>query len=83
MTPKQRKPGQTGSGGYTSHGPSMGRSAARGGRPHGSGGGGGKRPGGGCCSMVAAVRSARRGNFRLAARYARMTPRYIGRKFAW
>lgn len=82
MTPKQRKPGQTGGGGYRNHGPSMGRSAGRGGRPHGSGGGSGKKPGGGCCSMVAAYRSARHGQFRLAARYVRMTPRYLARRFA-
>lgn len=44
MTPKQRKSGQTGGGGYRNHGPSMGRSAARGGRPHGRGGGSGSKP---------------------------------------
>jgi len=82
MTPKQRGAGQRGGGGYTSHGPSMGRSAARGGRPHAGGGGSGKKPGGGCCSMVAAVRSARRGQYRLAARYVRMTPRYLAQRFA-
>jgi hypothetical protein len=32
--------------------------------------------------MAAAVRSARQGKYRLAARYARMTPRYIARRFA-
>jgi len=35
-----------------------------------------------CCSMVAAVQSVKQGKFRLAARYVRMTPRYVARRFA-
>lgn len=31
----------------------------------------------GCCPMVAAVRSVRRGKFRLARRYARMSVRLV------
>lgn len=72
--PRQRRSGQSGGGGYRNHGPSMGRSAARGGHPH-AGGGGSK--GGDCCPMVAAVRSVRRGKFRLAQRYAAMSLRLI------
>lgn len=47
--PKQRGGGQRGGGGYTNHGPSMGRSSARGGRPH-AGGGGSKNNG---CAVAA------------------------------
>lgn len=48
--PKPRSGGQRGGGGYSSHGPSMGRSTSRGGRPHAGGGGGSKN---GCA--VAAI----------------------------
>jgi len=40
-------------------------------------------PGGpktGCCSMGAALRSVKRGQFRLAARYARVTVRVLGQR---
>lgn len=46
---------------------------------------GGNRPSkqsGGCCPMVAAIRSARRGNFRLAGRYARWSVRLIAARIA-
>jgi hypothetical protein len=33
--------------------------------------------GGGCCPMAAAVRSARRGRFRLARRYAALSVRLV------
>lgn len=36
-----------------------------------------KNPNKGCCPMVAAVRAARRGRFRLAGRYARWSVRLI------
>lgn len=36
----------------------------------------------GCCSMVAAVRSAKDGNWRLARRYVRLTPRFVASHFA-
>lgn len=45
-------------------------------------GGSHKPPKKGCCSMVEAVRSVKRGQFRLAVRYVRMTPRFIARRFA-
>lgn len=78
MTPKPRGPGQTGGGGYRNHGPSMGRSAARGGRPHAGGGGSGKKPPSkGCCPMVAALASVKQGRFRLARRYAAMSVRLM------
>lgn len=35
-----------------------------------------------CCPMVAAVVSAKRGNFRLAARYARLSARLIAARIA-
>lgn len=53
--PGQRKSGQTGGGGYRSHGPSMGRSVSRGGRPHAGGGGMGKKPPGKGCAVTALV----------------------------
>lgn len=37
----------------------------------------------GCCPMVAAVRSVRRGKFRLARRYAVMSVRLMVVRFAW
>lgn len=36
----------------------------------------------GCCSMGAAFGAARRGRWRLAARYVRMTPHFIAGHFA-
>jgi hypothetical protein len=36
----------------------------------------------GCCSMVAAVRSVKRGQFRLAGRYVRMSVRLIAARVA-
>lgn len=46
------------------------------------GGGGGKKND--CCPMVAAVRSAKRGNFRLARRYAALSVRLVVRRaVAW
>ena len=80
MVPKQRKPGQTGGGGYRNQGPSRGRSVSRGGRPHAGGGGGGKE--GGCCPMVAAIRSVKQGNFKLARRYAAWSVRLVAARFA-
>lgn len=38
---------------------------------------GGSTQGGGCCPMVAALRSVKRGKFRLARRYAAMSLRLI------
>jgi hypothetical protein len=46
----------------------------------GSHGGKPPRKGGGCCPMAAAVRSAKRGQFRLARRYAVMSVRLIAAK---
>lgn len=43
-----------------------------------SGGGGGGKSNKGCCPMVAAVRSVKRGQFKLARRYAGMSVRLIG-----
>jgi len=43
---------------------------------------GGQKQSGGCCSIAAAGRAARHGRYRLAARYVRMTPRYLARRFA-
>jgi hypothetical protein len=39
--------------------------------------GGGKPPKKGCCPMVEAGRSVKRGKFRLAGRYARMSVRLL------
>lgn len=75
--PQPRRPGQTGGGGRISQTSNRAGSQNRGGSPHRGGGGSGKKPGGGCCSMVAAIRSARRGKFRLAGRYGRMTVRVL------
>jgi hypothetical protein len=36
-----------------------------------------------CCPMVAAVRSARRGQFRLARRYATLSVRLLAGRIAW
>lgn len=44
--------------------------------------GGSATPQGGCCPMVAALRSARRGKFRLARRYAAMSARLIVARLA-
>jgi hypothetical protein len=70
----------------------MGKTRPSGGRPPGRRGKGGVGPGpgyrpnpntggtrhdGGCCPMVAAVRSVKRGKFRLARRYAAMSMRLI------
>lgn len=44
-------------------------------------GGGGGRPPRKCCPMGMAVTSARRGNFRLARRYAVMSARIIAARF--
>lgn len=38
--------------------------------------------GGGCCPMVAAVRSVKRGQFRLARRYVAMSVRLIAARLA-
>lgn len=76
----------------------MASSRPAGGRPPGRRGGAGSGPfggsnstgtgrgtshNGGCCSRAAAVRSVKRGKFRLAARYARVTPRLLARRLAW
>lgn len=44
--------------------------------------GGSHKKGGGCCPMVAAVQSAKRGQFRLARRYAVMSVRLIAARVA-
>lgn len=44
--------------------------------------GGGKPPQKSCCSMVEAGRSIKRGKFRLAARYARLSVRLIAARIA-
>jgi hypothetical protein len=43
-------------------------------------GGGGKPPKKGCCPMVAAVRSVKQGQYRLARRYAAMSVRLISER---
>ena len=45
----------------------------------GGGGGGHKKKG--CCPMVAAVKSVKQGQFRLARRYAKMSARLIVARF--
>lgn len=45
-------------------------------------GGGKKPPQKSCCSMVEAGRSIKRGKFRLAARYARLSVRLIAARIA-
>lgn len=50
-------------------------------RPSGTGGGT-THKGDGCCPMVAAVKSVRRGRFRLARRYAAMSVRLIAARVA-
>jgi len=45
-------------------------------------GGGTTHKGGGCCPMVAAVRAARAGRYRLARRYAAMSVRLIAARVA-
>jgi hypothetical protein len=67
-----RPPGRRGAGGV---GPGPGY------RPS-STGGGTTHNGGGCCTMAATVRAAKRGKFRLARRYARMTVRLIAARIA-
>jgi hypothetical protein len=37
----------------------------------------------GCCPMVAAVKSVKRGKFRLARRYAALSVRLIARRGGW
>lgn len=54
MTPKQRKPGQTGGGGRFGQGPNRVNSASRGGNPYRGGGGSGRKPptGSGCLDAI-------------------------------
>jgi len=54
-----------------------GGGASGGGTPAKSGAGAGGNKDRGCCPMVAAGRAARRGKFRLAARYAAWSVRLI------
>jgi hypothetical protein len=63
-----------------------GGGAGNGPLPHyrsGGTGGGTNHKGGDCCPMVAAVRAATHGRFRLAARYARLSGRLIVARVAW
>lgn len=55
------------------------KKAKTGGSHAGSGGGGKKKD---CCPMVAAVRSAKQGKFKLAKRYAAMSVRLIAARIA-
>jgi len=43
--------------------------------------GGQSKQSGGCCSIAAAGRAVGRGKYRLAARYVRLTPRYLARRY--
>lgn len=51
-------------------------------RPTSSGGGTGHSGDTSCCPMVAAVKSVKRGRFRLAKRYAAMSVRLLAARFA-
>lgn len=66
-----RPPGRRGRGG-TGPGPAYRPSSTGGGTSHN----------GNCCPMVAAVRSVKRGKYRLAGRYARMSVRLIAARVA-
>lgn len=54
MTPKQRKPGQTGGGGRLGQTSNRVNSASRGGNPYRGGGGSGRKPptGSGCLDVI-------------------------------
>jgi len=54
MTPRQRKPGQTGGGGRRGQGPNRLNSIDRGGNPYRGGAGTGRKPptGGGCMDAI-------------------------------
>lgn len=75
-----RPPGRLGKGGIGPGPGYKGGSVGKGTKHKGSGGGGGKK--GDCCPMVAAVRSVKRGQFRLARRYAGMSVRLIAARVA-
>jgi hypothetical protein len=80
--PKGGRPGGRMGGAGVGPGPGYKPNTYGGGKPHKGGGTGGGNKGGDCCPMVAAVRAAGRGRYRLARRYAAMSVRLLAARLA-